>query len=122
MHRPFSLDFSCLVNLFLLPSRSPLIKAAFVCWRAIETRPEKPLPWVVVMADSDNEQQPAATATEEDDEHGFKSSGGKGYVEPGSNVVMVSLDDEEQTTNQFTYSKWRLVPMREKTADNVTSL
>jgi len=77
---------------------------------------------VVVMADSDNEQQPAATATEEDDEHGFKSSGGKGYVELCSNVVMVSLDDEEQTTNQFTYSKWRLVPMREKTADNVTSL
>ena len=124
MHRPFSLDFSFLVNLFFAFFQVPAEQGCVRLLARNRSASGKALAvGIVVMADSDNEQQPAATATEEDDEHGFKSSGGKGYVEPGSNVVMVSLnDEEEQATNQFTYSKWRLVPMREKTADNVTSL
>jgi len=71
----------------------------------------------------ENEQQQTAAAEEEDGQgYNPSGSGGKGYIEPGSNVVMVSLDDEESTADQFTYSKWRLVPMREKTADNVTAI
>jgi len=78
---------------------------------------------VVVVSDSENEQQQTAAAEEEDGQgYNPSGSGGKGYIEPGSNVVMVSLDDEESTADQFTYSKWRLVPMREKTADNVTAI